>query len=442
MTDQDLAARYAPQLMLDRAEPYPPYAYGWTIFRAPGQSPSSKFEITPAGALTLEYAIYYDWDIGHLYDLEHVWVHVGEDGRVIRVEASSHGGRKPMDVGNGLPELASSSEFPLPSSFPGLSGQSILPNTLDHRDKPGGDEGRAASQASHPIIYVEAGKHAHWASPDHMNASDRQKLDALCGPLAGIEGVHLGNPFAQRGDYTPSARDHRLARIKMRADSFAPSHRYAPTAIPALMPWSDLEAEIPLRVKSTMTALPETTPHFAAIFLDCGDTLIDERTEEKLPDSEVVIRADLIPGAKQMMDDLKARGHKLILVADGPRQTFVNMLTHHGLWDHFDAHIISEDVGVHKPDARMFDAALSAAGLTRDDTWRTVMIGNNLSRDINGANALGITSVFMSWSTLRTHVPADASEVPDYHIKSPSEFVGLLDHLETALQWRFRHAQR
>ena len=229
----------------------------------------------------------------------------------------------------------------------------------------------------------------------------------------------------------------------MAADAFTPSLSYAPLeTLPALIPWPQLEAEIPQRIAAELSALRQTQPHFAAIFLDCGDTLIDERTEQKLPGSEVVIRAELIPGAKQMMDDLKARGHKLILVADGPRQTFLNMLTHHGLWDHFDAHIISEDVGVHKPDPRMFDAALKAAGLTRDDAWRTLMIGNNLSRDINGANALGITSVFMSWSTLRTHIPADPSEVPDHHIRSPSECVGLVDHLETALQWRFRRAQR
>ena len=443
MTDQDLAERYAPQLMLDRAEPYRPYAYGWTIFRAPGKSPSSKFEIAPEGAFAIEYAIYYDWDIGHLYDLEHIWVHVGEDGTVTKVEASSHGGRKLMDIGNGLPEFASLPYLPLPSSLPGLSGQSILPNTLDHRDKPGGDEGEAASQATHPVIYAEAGKHAHWASPDHMSTADRQKLTLVCSRLTGLNGVLLTTPLGDVGAYKATAEDHRLARLRMQADAFIPSFSYAPLeTLPALIPWPQLEAEIPQRIAAALSALRQTQPHFAAIFLDCGDTLIDERTEQKLPDSEVVIRAELIPGARQMMDDLKARGHKLILVADGPRQTFVNMLAHHGLWDHFAAHIISEDVGVHKPDPRMFDAALKAAGLTRDDAWRTLMIGNNLSRDINGANALGITSVFMSWSTLRTHVPIDPSEVPDHHIKSPSEFVGLLDHLETALQWRFRHAQR
>lgn len=392
LPDADLAARYAPQLMLDTSEPYRPYAFGYTLFSAPGQSPSSKFFVEPAGALTAEYAIYYDWDIGHLYDLEHVWVHIDTSGAVIKVEASSHGGRKPMETGEGLPALA----------------------------------------GSHPIIYVEAGKHAHWASPDHMTTADHQKLAFLCSTLAGIEGVHLGNPFAKRGDYNPTAGDHRLARLKMQSDAFVPSHSYAPLdQTPLLLPWPELEALIPTRVTEAMAALKTSQTHFAAIFLDCGDTLIDERTEKKIPGSEVVIEADLIPGAKQMMDALKASGHKLI-----PRQTFVNMLTRHGLWDHFDAHIISEDVGVHKPDPKMFDAALAAAGLTRADAWRTVMVGNNLSRDICGANALGITSIFMAWSTLRTHEPANPSEVADYRINSPSELPALLDRLEALLQFR------
>jgi len=420
--DADLATRYAPQLMLDTNEPYHPHAFGYTLFRTPGQSPSSKFAIEPAGALTIEYAIYYDWDIGHLYDLEHVWVHIDTEGEVIKVEASSHGGRKPMETDKGLPALVESAHE--------LSAHAP-PSPLW-----GGTEGGGVS-GNHPVIYVEAGKHAHWASPDHMTEADRQRLAFLTSTLAGIEGVHLGNPFAKRGDYKPTPEDHRLARLKMNADGFAPSHQYRPLDdTPQLLPWPELEALIPARITAAMAALKTSQNHFAAIFLDCGDTLIDERTEKKIPGSEVVIEADLIPGAKAMMDALKASGHKLILVADGPRQTFINMLAHHGLWDHFDAHIISEDVGVHKPDPKMFDAALTAAGLTRADAWRTVMVGNNLSRDICGANALGITSIFMAWSTLRTHEPANPSEVADYRINSPAELPALLARLEVLLQFR------
>lgn len=397
MADIELAARYAPTLLVDEAEPYEPVAMGYSLFRSAGGSPSSKFPIEPVGALTIEYAIYYDWDIGHLYDLEHVWVHVGDNGEIRRVEASSHGGRKLMDAGAGLPQC----------------------------------------NGHQPIVYVEAGKHAHWAAPTLMTASDRTRLAGLCGALAGHEGVHMGNLFAERGDYEPTALDHRLARLKMQGDAFQPSHRYRGVSrAPLLQPWQELERSIPGRVASVLSALRETQRHLAAIFLDCGDTLIDERTEIKSPGSEVVTAAELIPGAREMVEALRRQGHRLVLVADGPRQTFVNMLTHHGLWDHFDAHVISEDVGALKPDARMFDTALTAIGLTRADTWRTVMVGNNLSRDIKGANDLGITSVFMAWSSLRSHEPVSPDEVPDYKIVSPDELPALLDQVENLLRFR------
>lgn len=393
----DLATQYAPNLHVDDNEPYEPVALGYTIIRTAAPSPSSKFLVKPHGAFAVEYAIYYDWDIGHLYDLEHVWVHVGTDGAVTRVEASSHGGRKLMDTGAGLPQMS----------------------------------------GNHPIVYAEAGKHAHWASPTHMFDSDRQRLAYLCGPLAGVEGVHLGNPFAARGDFGATGRDHRIARLKMAADAFTPSHFYRPlNTSPALCSWAEMEAFIPGRIRDALALAETGCPHLAAVFLDCGDTLIDERTEVKAPGSEVVLDGELIPGARDMVLALKERGHRLVLVADGPRRTFENLLGKHGLWDAFDAHVISEDIGVHKPDARMFDAALAAAGLSRADTWRTVMVGNNLARDVKGANALGITSVFMAWSTLRTHQPAEAGEVPDFKISTPLELPALLDQLENLLRFR------
>jgi phosphoglycolate phosphatase-like HAD superfamily hydrolase len=395
LEDAALAARHQPILVLDDTEPYEPLYLGFSLFRGPGQSPSSKFPVVPQGEFCIEYAVWYDWDIGHLYDLEHVWVHVDRTGNVLAVEASRHGKRLPMIVGGTLPEL---------------------------RD-------------GHPVLYPEAGKHAHWAHPDQMSGEDRRQLKALCGPLAGMEGVHEGGPFVA-GRYTATPFDHRLARLKMRHDAFMPTWQHRRVASPALLPWAQLDVIIPERMREAMATLPATVPHLAAIFLDCGDTLIDERTEHKAPGSEVVLSGDLIPGARSMVAALKAAGHRLVLVADGPRQSFVNLLGQHGLWDHFDAHIISEDIGALKPDARMFDAALAAMSLTRGDARHVVMVGNNLERDIRGANALGITSVLMAWSTLRARHAATGADHPDYRIPSPRELPVLIDSIELALRYR------
>lgn len=171
------------------------------------------------------------------------------------------------------------------------------------------------------------------------------------------------------------------------------------------------------------------THHLLAICLDCGDTLIDEGTEIK-DAFEVVQRADLIPGAAEMVRGLKQRGYPLALVADGPVGTFRNVLPHYDLWRLFDAYAISGEVGVDKPDARMFHHALQQLRIDQTDYSRVLMVGNNLARDIRGANALGLISVWLDWAPRRPKVPAGAAEFPAYTIKQPLELLPLVDELE------------
>jgi FMN phosphatase YigB (HAD superfamily) len=394
--DAVIASRHRPILMLDSREPYEPLFLGYTVFREPGLSPSSKFEVVPAEATCIEYAIWYDWDIGHLFDLEHVWVHLGADGAVTAVDASVHGRRQRMRLIHGLPELRS---------------------------------GR-------PVLYPEPGKHAHWVDPVQIDPQTRQRLAVVCGPLAGHEGVQLGNHFAQSGAFKVMPADHRLARLRMRQHAFVPSFDFTRPSEPELLAWPELADRIPRRIATILAELPNTEPHLKAVFFDCGDTLVDERTEVKAPGSEVVLSGELIPGARQMLDALKEHGHRIVLVADGPRKSFVNLLGQHQLWEHFDGHIISEDVGALKPDPAMFDAALETVGLTRADARHVVMVGNNLERDIRGANALGITSVLMAWSSLRPRHAASAAAHPDYRILTPGELPTLIDIIESSLRYK------
>lgn len=168
---------------------------------------------------------------------------------------------------------------------------------------------------------------------------------------------------------------------------------------------------------------------FLAICLDSGDTLVDEGTEIK-DEQEVVQRAELIPGAAELVKTLKAWGYPLALVADGPVGSFQNILTQHDLSHYFAAFAISEEVGVVKPDARMFHHALAQLGIAPADYGRVIMVGNNLERDIKGANALGMVSVWLDWAPRRAKIPADASEQPQYTIKLPLDLLPLLQRLE------------
>jgi glycerophosphoryl diester phosphodiesterase len=166
-----------------------------------------------------------------------------------------------------------------------------------------------------------------------------------------------------------------------------------------------------------------------AICLDCGDTLADEATEIK-DASGGTLRAALIPGAVELLRELSRRGYRLALVADGYPATFANVLTQHRIYDYFDAFAISDHLGCLKPDARIFIHALEQLGIQPEEYGRTLMLGNNLARDVKGANALGMISVWLDWSPRRAKIPADESEVPRYTIKQPLELLQLIERLE------------
>jgi HAD superfamily hydrolase (TIGR01549 family) len=169
--------------------------------------------------------------------------------------------------------------------------------------------------------------------------------------------------------------------------------------------------------------------YILAICFDFGDTLVDEGTEVK-NERQVTLQGDLIPGACQMLSELHARGYRLAIVSDGPVGSVDNVLRDHNLLVPFDAFAISEVLGVEKPNPRMFSHALDQLGIAPVDYGRTIMVGNNLSRDVKGANELGMVSVFLDWSPRYPKTPIDASEVPTHTIKMPLDLLSLVERLE------------
>ncbi|CAG7655000.1 HAD family hydrolase [Paenibacillus allorhizosphaerae] len=169
-------------------------------------------------------------------------------------------------------------------------------------------------------------------------------------------------------------------------------------------------------------------PKQIIVFLDSGDTIIDEGTEIR-DENDVVIKASVIPGADTMVRTLVERGYTLALVADGLAQSFKNMFIQNGIYDYFTTMIYSETIKAFKPSPRMFRAAMGALDLNESDRSRIVMVGNNLSRDIRGANQMGFTSVFLDWTPRYPKTPADESECPDYTISMPMELIDLIERL-------------
>lgn len=168
------------------------------------------------------------------------------------------------------------------------------------------------------------------------------------------------------------------------------------------------------------------------IFTDSGDTIIDESTQV-YDDRGIVLEADFIPGAGETLKQLHDEGFSIALVADGEWESFQNVYRKNGLGGCFDAWIVSEVVGKQKPEAIMFETAYQKLNLTESDKRRIVMIGNNLKKDIAGANRQGLTSVWLDWSPRYFHSFQEPDWEPDYTVKTPAELIPLLHALEEKL---------
>jgi len=97
--------------------------------------------------------------------------------------------------------------------------------------------------------------------------------------------------------------------------------------------------------------------------------------------------AHLIPDAEFILQQTGRRAH-LALITNGLAAVQRSRLAKSGLADRFEAIIISEEIGVAKPDPRYFDVAFDRMGHPLRSA--TLVIGDSLSSDMRGANLYGV----------------------------------------------------
>jgi len=221
-SERALAARYAPILLFDAREPFLPLTAGYTVFRQSGLSSSFRqgFMVDlaqgqPPASFAIEYAIWWDWDIGHLYELEHVWVYVDDGGRVVRCEASWHGGYHDMR-----------------------------------------HAGQLALDGEHVRVYSEPGKHAFAPTPDWFQERRLKFKRSETNELAGVSGVLIARYI--EGQVKPTPLKARLVRTYLSHRVFEPSwefshvFRFTPAM---LVPWPALCDWVPVRVNHILERL-------------------------------------------------------------------------------------------------------------------------------------------------------------------------------------------
>lgn len=136
---------------------------------------------------------------------------------------------------------------------------------------------------------------------------------------------------------------------------------------------------------------------FTGLFTEKGI----EPSKEKLKLMATAFRAlstyyiRLYDGAEDLLKRLKRSGKKIYLLSNAQRIFTEPEMKMLGIYELFDGILYSSDAGVKKPSHYFFEDLFEKYGLKKEDS---VMIGNEYEADILGADAFGITSMYVHTS--------------------------------------------
>ena len=118
----------------------------------------------------------------------------------------------------------------------------------------------------------------------------------------------------------------------------------------------------------------------------------------------------LYPGVQKALAQLRAQGYRLWLLSNAQRVFTEYELRHLGLSDAFNGIYISSDHGCRKPDKRFLGALMQEQNLKPENC---LMIGNDRSTDIAGAQAAGLATLYLHTNiTPPGQAPADPRRHP------------------------------
>jgi putative hydrolase of the HAD superfamily len=98
----------------------------------------------------------------------------------------------------------------------------------------------------------------------------------------------------------------------------------------------------------------------------------------------------LVRGARKFLTECKKKKIQVVIVSDMTTAIQFSKLTKLRIDRFVDLVVTSEEAGVEKPDKKIFQLALEKTGLKSSEV---VMIGDSFTKDIQGAEALGIDAI-------------------------------------------------
>ncbi|ARV16680.1 YjjG family noncanonical pyrimidine nucleotidase [Polaribacter sp. SA4-12] len=125
---------------------------------------------------------------------------------------------------------------------------------------------------------------------------------------------------------------------------------------------------------------------------DAINYVISDETIDVIADQYIECLADfnyLFEGTFEILDYLKDK-YKLHIITNGFEEIQSRKMISSNIYHYFDKVITSESVGVKKPNPKVFTYALD---LAKADKENSIMIGDSIEADINGALKIGMKAI-------------------------------------------------
>lgn len=160
---------------------------------------------------------------------------------------------------------------------------------------------------------------------------------------------------------------------------------------------------------------------YAHLLRTIGYNDIDNRLAQRMNEyylDTLALQTQLVPYAIELLDYLTRRGYNLYILSNGFIEVQHKKLQSAGIGDYFKRMVLSDEIGINKPDRRLFDYALE---VTHSQAADTLMIGDNYDADILGAMQAGWGQIYFD----RNHRGITAQE-PQHTVHSLKEVMDIL----------------
>lgn len=132
--------------------------------------------------------------------------------------------------------------------------------------------------------------------------------------------------------------------------------------------------------------------------------------------------SDLVPNAKETLQQLKEMGKQIYSASNGVYNTQIQRLKNSGIYDFFDGMFISEKVGYEKPSSHFFEYCFHH--IPDFEKEKVIMVGDSITSDIQGAVNSGIDSCLIQRSgdpvhSMATHTIHDMSDLVNLQSLTP-----------------------